>query len=276
MGRGVVDTGAPVATGDDLGLTRGDGCFDATLVAWDGEGWLVHDLDEHLGRLRRSADALAIASPSDDDWVELVGDALQVWQGADEAALKMVLTRGDEHGDGTPLAFLTLTAVDAGMQAQRDGIRVVTLSRGYASDAFEGAPWLLGGVKLLSYAVHVAAKREASARGAEDVIFTSSDGCLLEAPTSAVVWLRDGVVATTPTGATGILDSISARKILGGAAEHGWRAERRLVTPDELAEADAAWLVSSVRGVAPITELDGRALRTDPEATRIVRALNGF
>lgn len=188
----------------------------------------------------------------------------------------MVLTRGDEHGDGTPLAFLTLTAVDERMQAQRAGISVVTLPRGYASDGFEGAPWLLGGVKLLSYAVHVAAKREASARGADDPVFTSSDGYVLEAPTSAVVWLRDGVVATTPTGATGILDSISARKILGGAEQHGWRAERRLVTPAELAEADAVWLVSSVRSVAPVTALDGRALRTDDEATRIVRALNGF
>lgn len=276
MGRGVVDRGAGLASGDDLGLTRGDGCFDATLVRWDGEGWLVHDLDEHLERLRRSADALGIPLADDDAWIELVGDALQVWQGADEAALKMVLTRGDEHGDGTPLAFLTLTAVDERMQAQRAGISVVTLPRGYASDGFEGAPWLLGGVKLLSYAVHVSAKREASARGADDPVFTSSDGYVLEAPTSAVVWLRDGVVATTPTGATGILDSISARKILGGAEQHGWRAERRLVTPAELAEADAVWLVSSVRSVAPVTALDGRALRTDDEATRIVRALNGF
>ncbi|WP_082176786.1 aminodeoxychorismate lyase [Arsenicicoccus sp. oral taxon 190] len=276
MGRGVVDAGTPIATGDDLGITRGDGCFDATLVAWDGEGWLVHDLDEHLARLRRSADALAIPLADDDAWIELIGDALQVWQGADEAALKLVLTRGDEHGDGTPLAFLTLTSVAARMIAQRDGIRVVTLPRGYASDAFEGAPWLLGGVKLLSYAVHVAAKREAAARGADDPVFTSSDGYVLEAPTSAVVWLRDGVVGTTPTGGTGILDSISARKILGGAGEHGWRGEQRLVTPTELAGADAAWLVSSVRGVAPILELDGVPLRTDPEATRVIRALNGF
>jgi len=28
--------------------------------------------------------------------------------------------------------------------------------------------------------------------------------------------------------------------------------------------------------VAPVTALDGRVLRTDDEATRIVRALNGF
>ena len=83
MGRGVVDRGTGLASGDDLGLTRGDGCFDATLVRWDGEGWLVHDLDEHLERLRRSADALGIPLADDDAWIELVGDALQVWQGAD-------------------------------------------------------------------------------------------------------------------------------------------------------------------------------------------------
>ena len=55
MGRGVVDAGTPIATGDDLGITRGDGCFDATLVAWDGEGWLVRmrltDWDADRGQL---------------------------------------------------------------------------------------------------------------------------------------------------------------------------------------------------------------------------------
>ena len=29
LGRGIVATAEPIATGDDLGLTRGDGCFDA-------------------------------------------------------------------------------------------------------------------------------------------------------------------------------------------------------------------------------------------------------
>ena len=33
---------------------------------------------------------------------------------------------------------------------RRDGLAVITLDRGTVSDAFTGAPWLLGGVKTLS------------------------------------------------------------------------------------------------------------------------------
>ncbi|MFV0451534.1 MAG: aminotransferase class IV [Propioniciclava sp.] len=66
-------------------------------------------------------------------------------------------------------------------------LRVVTLDTGRASDAFTRSPWLLGGVKTLSYAVNAAAAREARRRDADDVIFTSSDGYLLEGPTSGLL-----------------------------------------------------------------------------------------
>ena len=273
MGRGVLDPAEPVASADDLGLTRGDGCFDATLVEWDGEGWLVHDLDEHLARLRRSAVALEIPAPKDEAWLELIGDALQVWTGGD-VALKLVLTRGEEHRGQRPLAFLSLTALEESTYRQREGIRVVTLSRGYPSDAFADAPWLLGGVKTLSYVVNTAARREAARRGADDALFVSTDSYALEGPTSALLWLRDGVLATTPVEATGILDSISRRTIW--AADLPWRRDERLVTVPELHECDGVWFVSSVRGLAPVVELDGHPLTPDPEATATLREALGF
>ncbi|WP_312719011.1 aminotransferase class IV [Mobilicoccus sp.] len=273
MGRGVLEAAEPVASGDDVGLTRGDGCFDATLVAWDGEGWLVHDLDDHLARLRRSATALEIEAPDDEAWIELIGDALERWTGGN-VALKLVLTRGEEHRGEGPLAFLSLTALDEKTVAQREGIRVVTLPRGYPSDAFAAAPWLLGGVKTLSYAVNTSARREAARRGAEDALFVSADGYALEGPTSAVLWLRGGTLATTPVGATGILDSISRRTIW--AADLPWSLAEELVTIPELLACEGVWFVSSVRGLAPVVELDGHALTPPADATALLRAAIGF
>src|SRR5690625_7099343 len=72
-------------------------------------------------------------------------------------------------------------------------MKVVTLDRGLASTVVDTSPWLLPGAKTLSYAVNMAATREAVRRGAEDVLFVSTDGYALEGPTSTLL-VRHGDV----------------------------------------------------------------------------------
>ena len=280
LGRGVLGGDEPFVYADDLGLTRGDGCFDATLVrdGADGSSMVLH-LEAHLARFARSAAALGIDEPSVPDWAALVEEAVAAWRaggGSGEAMLKLVLTRGREHGGGGTLGYLTLTPPRAGTFARPEGIDVVTLSRGLASDAFRDAPWLLGGVKTLSYAVNMAAQREAAARGAHDALFVSSDGYALEGTTSALVVLADGTLTTTPAGDTGILASITASAIFREAPAAGLAVRERLLRPDDLAGAQGSWLVSSVRGVAPIRSLDSRPMPVDAAATSLLSRLAGF
>ncbi len=261
MGEGVLSPGAPVVGADDLGLTRGDGCFDATRVRTHDDGVSdVDNLEAHLARLNRSIVGLG-AQPDDlDAWRELVDEAVDSWASPGEATLKVMWTRGLESVPSDPVRMLTITPMTEAALAQRDGVKVTTLTRGMPSDAFADAPWLLGGVKSLSYAVNKAALREAKARGVDDVLFTSTDGYCLEGPTSALLVLRDGVLYTTPRGATGVLDSITADIIFDRARNNGLQCEDKLMTPKWVSKADSAWLVSSVRGAAPILELDGKQL----------------
>lgn len=276
LGRGVVPTAEPIATADDVGLVRGDGCFDAMRVLGGGPDAVVENLDQHLARFAGSAATLDLAFDAD-AWRALIADAVAAWKPVPEAVLKLVLTRGAESTPGVATGFLTITELnlDAMIRA-RAGIAVRTMGRGYASDAFADAPWLLGGAKLLSYAVNAAAKREAAKHGDDDALFVSSDGYALEGPTSAVLMLRDGALTTTPPGATGILDSVTARQVLAGAAADGVPARHQLIRTDELVTADGLWMASSIRGVCPVTRLDGRALTVDADWHRRITDWSGF
>ncbi len=276
LGRGVVPAAEPIATADDVGLVRGVGCFDAMRVLGGGPDAVVENLDAHLTRFARSAATLDLMLDTD-AWRALIADAVAAWEPAPEAVLKLVLTRGPESTPGVATGFLTITELDlAAMARARAGIAVRTMNRGYASDAFADAPWLLGGAKLLSYAVNAAAKRVAARQGDDDALFVSSDGFALEAPTAAVVVLRGGVLTTTPPGATGILDSITVRQIFSGAAAEGVQSRYELIPTEHLFTADGVWLASSIRGVCPVTRLDGRDLAASEEWSGRVAAWGGF
>lgn len=277
LGRGVVDPDVPVLCADDAGLTRGDGCFDSCRVVHDGVAARVLHLEQHLARFTRSAALLGLPAPDLAAWRGLVAEALAAWTEPGEASLKLIWTRGAAHRPGRPTGLLLLTAVDvAAQQRARRGLKVVTLSRGYRSDVFAAAPWLLGGAKTLSYGVNVAAKREATARGADDVLFVSTDGYLLEGPTSGLVVARDDDLVSVPTGDTGVLESVTVATVMAAAAGAGRRTVAQLLRPADLTTARGAWLVSTVRGVCPVLELDGAPLPYDPDLTARVAGWAGF
>lgn len=274
LGRGMVDPATPVLSAIDPGVTRGDGCFEGIRVITDPRGASTADkLDRHLARMTRSAAALEIDF-DEPGWRNLVAQACAAWTTPGEAAMKLVLTRGV---DDIPTGFLTITVMDPDYARQRtEGIRVVVLDRGYPADAFGDAPWLLGGVKTLSYAVNMAAQREAACRGVEDAMFVSADGNVLETPTGSVVWAVDRTLHTTPLGATGILAGTTQALLFERAAEAGWQTRHTLATVADLHDSDALWVISSVRGPVEVIELSGSARERRPELDTEIKKLCGF
>jgi 4-amino-4-deoxychorismate lyase len=267
LGVGLVDPTVPQVRADDLGLVRGDGCFEAVRVRPDGG---LDDLDLHLARLERSVAALELPTTDLAGWRELVDTMLAGWTGG-EAVVRMVITRGRTEG-GPSTAFALLSAItERQLRERRDGVDVISLSRGLTADATVEAPWLLGGVKAVSYAVNMAALRYARAAGADDVIFFSADGQLLEAPTASVVWLSGGVLRTPPPQPLGLLDGVTVRHLFADGAGFGTEIQRGTI--EDLHDADGVWLLSSVRVAAAVNSLDGKPLPTDPTVTaRVQRA----
>jgi 4-amino-4-deoxychorismate lyase len=279
LGRGVVSPDDRVVTADDLGLTRGDGCFDSARVVTDPSGTArVVDLDDHLDRLAASADALDIATPPHDAWRALVSEAVAAWSTPGEAVVKLMLTRGREWRPAGPTALLTIThrAPSPAQAGAPRTITAVTLTRGHPSDAFTDAPRLLGGVKTLSYVVNAAATREAKRRGADDVIFTTTDGFALDGPTSGLLLARGRTLLSTPTGGTGILESLTVAAIMDAARVDGFETRFELIPVADLYTADALWLVSSGRGAVLITTLDARPLPADSALAAAISRYAGF
>lgn len=279
LGRGVVEADEPVATADNYGLTRGDGCFEATLVrtAADGVSTVDH-LEAHLDRLAHSVACLGIqGAPERRQWQATIAEVVSRWDTPGEALLKLVLTRGREFvAQAPPHAQVLLTELDAATIAERDGIAVVSLNRGCPLGVFADAPWLLGGVKSVSYAVNMAARREAASRGAADALFVTTDGYALEGPTSALVWAVGGELVSTRVEGTGILASITQATLFQAAAAAGITCRYDVIPAVELPSTDGAWLLSSVRGVAPIRTLDGREMPYDAGLSARVTTLAGF
>jgi 4-amino-4-deoxychorismate lyase len=270
LGRGRVPAGTPILRADDLGVLRGDGVFE-TLHVRGGRPWL---LGEHLARMATSANRLALDLPEPVVLRELAGQAYDGWPADVEGALRLVCTRGPEDG-GPVTVYATMRPISPVLRAaRRNGVRLATATLGITAGIRPKSPWLLGGVKALSYAVNMASLRWADAQALDDVLWTSADGYALEAPTSSLVWLDGDELCTVPAEATGVLPGTTAGWLLAHAGQLGWRAAQRLVRPAELADADGAWLTSSVRGAAPVRQLDGVEFRRSP-ATAAIQQLLG-
>lgn len=273
LGAGVVDPDRPILTAHDLGFTRGDGCFDATRLVMSESGEVTIDhLGAHLDRFEASAAGLDLTIDRG-AWVRLIEEAVAAWDTPGESTLKLLVTRGIE-GRTEPTGVVTIDLFPD--LHQRRGIRVATMSRGWPADAFKDARWLLGGIKTTSYAVNMAAKREAARRGADDALFITTDGYLLEGPNAALVWAADGRLFSTPHEDTGVLRSITQHAAFEGARSEGVPTAYRLAPLEELLEGDGAWLLSSIRGVAPIVAVDDADLVPDRTWTRRINQWAGF
>jgi 4-amino-4-deoxychorismate lyase len=257
----------PVVTAFDQGLGRGDGVFESVALLGGGTPYL----DAHLARMANSALLLELVDPGPAVWHALVDTVLADWPADVEGVCRLFLTRG--LGEGLPptaLALLAPVPVET-VRQRTEGISVVSLGLGVPADFRARAPWLLGGAKTLSYAVNMAAVRHAHSVGADDVVFTSLEGALLEGPTSTVVWAAGGTLHTPPLD-TGILPGTTVARLFARADAEGWPTAHSPGTVADLHAADAVWLLSGVRLAAVVHTLDG-VPRGDAGLTARIREL---
>lgn len=270
----IADATQPQLMATDQGATRGDGVFESMLAV----AGRTRKVQAHLDRLESSARALDLEIPDQEAWRRAIETGVAAFRSdnppaspdEDEAVVKLLVTRGVE-GASSPTCWVQVSPVGAVARRQREtGIDVILLDRGYDSDAAERAPWLLLGAKTLSYAVNMATLRHARKLGADDVIYTSSDGRVLEGPTSTVLLAQVEESDTGPTVKrlitpqldSGILAGTSQGALFAAAKAAGWELGYGPLEPQDLFDADAVWLISSIRLLAPVNHIDGKEIGT--------------
>jgi branched-chain amino acid aminotransferase len=99
------------------------------------------------------------------------------------------------------------------------------------------------------------AKRQAQARGYDEIVLLDGEGRVAEAPTANVFAVRDGELLTPPPER--VLGGITRDSILALARAEGIPAREVHLSPGELAGADEAFLAATsfpVLGIASIDE----------------------
>jgi branched-chain amino acid aminotransferase len=217
----------------DEGLLRGDGVFEVARIY----GGRPFGIEEHLERMVRSAASIRL--PFDAAAVRADAAALLDAAGSADGALRLVVTRGGRRiGILHPLPPFPDTIA----------LSTVTYS----------PTRILDGVKSLSYGANMLATRLAKEAGADEALFVTPHGRVLEAPVTSFFYVLDDGLYTPPLSDR-ILDSISRRVLLAVTD-----ASERVTTLDDLTRISEAFLASSLREVQPVRSIDGRAVPAAP------------
>ncbi|MCI0345384.1 MAG: aminotransferase class IV [Chloroflexi bacterium] len=272
----------------DRGFQLGDGVFE-TLRARSGH---PAELDEHLERLRRSADGLGIELPGDleariDGAITALLEANGLAGADGDASLRITVSRGAYRGRGLLPPNEHVSATIAVQAWPVPPPPAGHLDRGLAliASAVRRDPESpLAALKTTSRADYVYARLEARRAGADDALFLTTDGFLSEATSANVFVLRrqpagDTLELATPALACAILPGTARSWILAWASDAGLATAETWLTTSDLRAAEEAFLSSSVAGILPVTAFEGAPIgggRPGPWAARARAAREAF
>jgi branched-chain amino acid aminotransferase len=240
----------------DRGFQLGDGIFETLRV----RGGRPTELAEHVARLHRSAAGLDIVLPDGlDDALRGGIAALLAADGLDgpsgDASVRITVSRGPFRGRGLlppaevvapTIAIQAWPVVPPPPDHLERGLHLV------ASAVRRDPENPLVTLKTTSRADYVYARLEARRAGADDAVFLTIDGHLSEGTTANVFLVRRGELAT-PSLDCAILPGTTRSWLLAWGRRVGLRPVEGRLRPADLAEADEAFLSSSVAGILPVT-----------------------
>jgi branched-chain amino acid aminotransferase len=271
----ISDEGSAVISIFDRGFLYGDSVYEVLRTA----GGQPLDLDRHLVRLGRSAAAIMLPLPAEEQIRGAIAETLAA-AGNPESYLRIIVTRGagrialDLDAADTPSLLVIVQELKMPrpeLYTEGAHIAIVGVER-TSRRAVDPA------VKSGNYLNSILALAEAQRRGAYEALMLGPDGRVAEGSTSNVFAVRGGKL-TTPALMTGILAGITRQRVIELAHEAGLEAGEGDLYPDDLHRSDEVFITSSIRGVMPVTRVDDAVISggaPGPITRRLMDAYDRF
>jgi branched-chain amino acid aminotransferase len=257
----------------DRGFLYGDSVYEVTRT-FHG---VPFGLEEHLERLERSAAGILMHIPPREEIARAVRDTVAA-TGLSDAYVRIVVTRGAGEialdpaaADAPRLIVIVRPVKPPAPELYRDGVEVAIVGRTRFAPTMPTAtsdPQVKSG----NYLGSVIAVAEARKRNAYEAILCDNIGRITEG-SSSNFFIVNGRRVTTPPISVGLLEGITRKKVMQLLRADKIGLAEQPLWPIDLQRADEAFLTSSVRGVLPITRVDGQPLgngKVGPITTRLL------
>jgi branched-chain amino acid aminotransferase len=238
----------------DRGFLYGDGLFE-TLRSYQGN---LFRIKQHLERLKRGAEVLGIPLPEQiAELPEIIQELIQINSLTKvDSAIRITLSRGPGPRGLNPVTathptlLVTVEKLDPKIQYWQDkGIFITVLSQ--PKEGF----FPLAQVKSLNALSLILGYREAQERGAEEGIFVSPQGYLLEGTRTNIFLLHQTVLSTPPLSLP-IFPGITRSIVIELAQGLGYSVKERLLKVQDLIESQEIFLTNSLMEIVPATRFD--------------------
>jgi len=257
----------------DHGLLYGDGVFEG-IRTYNGK---VFMLDEHIDRLYRSAQAIALKIPiSKKEMLKAVVLTCKA-NNTMNGYVRLVVTRGKGTLGLNPYSCQKPEVIIIAGKIQlyapmlyRHGLKVIT-----AGTIRNHTESLNPAIKSLNYLNNIMAKIEAINSGVEEVIMLNVHGYVAEASGDNVFVFRGNQLLTPPVSA-GALEGITRNIVMKLAAQNGYEVREAMLTRYDLYNADEMFLTGTAAEIISVVEMDRRAIGTGKPGGKTVELTGQF
>jgi D-alanine transaminase len=234
---------------DERGHQFGDGIYEVIRVY----GGVPFTLDEHLQRLKNSANAIQLnLTYTLEQLKEIIYEGIKRSK-VEEAEVYLQITRGiaprkhnfPDKPSSTTMTIRPVRPIDESLREK--GANAILL---------EDERWKNCYIKSLNLLPNVLAKQEAVNRDCLEAIFVDS-GNITEG-SSSNVFIAKGGKLSTPSLSRKILAGITRDAIIKLAKQLGIQVIETEISQEELLDADEVFITSTILEVMPIITIDGK------------------